>query len=91
MTNTKPRICFYVPPDAYVDGKGFVPSVVTEGEAGHAPLAGNGEFAQPYYWGTTYDEAKAHAEAENTKLGLTPDDVSAIILSSMSAQGWPNA
>lgn len=85
MTTTKPRTCFYIPPDAYVDGKGFIPSVVTENQPGHAPLAGNGAFAQPYYWGATYDEAKAHAEAENAKLGLTPDDVSDIVLSSMRA------
>jgi hypothetical protein len=81
------RTCFYIPTDAYVDGKGFIPSVVTEGEPGHAPLAGNGDLAQPWYWGMTYDEAKAHAEAENAKLGLTPDDISDIVLSSMTAQG----
>jgi hypothetical protein len=83
--NTEPRTCFYISPDSYVDGKGFVPSVVTENEPGHAPLTGNGDFAQPYYWGDTYDKAKATAEAENTKLGLTPDDVTTIVLSSMRA------
>lgn len=82
---SEPRQCFYIPADAHVDGKGFVPSLVTEGEPGHAPLVGSGAFAQPYYWGDTYDKAKATAETENTKLGLTPDDVAEIIISSMRA------
>ena len=86
-----PRRCFYVPADAYVEGKGFVPSLVIEGEAGHAPLSGNGDFAQPYYWGSTYDEATAHAAAENARIGLTPDDVTDIILSSMRASGFADA
>jgi hypothetical protein len=81
----KARTCFYIPPDAYVEGKGFIPSVVTENEPGHAPLGGNGDFAQPYYWGDTYEKAKATADAENAKLGLTADDVNDIILSSMRA------
>jgi hypothetical protein len=84
----KPRTCFYIPPDAYVEGKGFVPSLVTEGEPGHAPLAGSDELAQPWYWGNTYEDAKAIALEENGKLGLTRDDVTEIILSSMRAQGF---
>lgn len=78
------RTCFYIPNDAYVEGKGFIPSLVTENEPGHAPLVGNGEFAEPWYWGQTYKEATAIAAAENAKLGLTPDDVTAILLSSMT-------
>jgi hypothetical protein len=79
------RTCFYIPLDAYVDGKGFIPSVVTEDEPGHAPLAGNGDFAQPYYWGATYEEATAVAQAANARNGLTPGDVDTIVLSSMRA------
>lgn len=79
------RTCFFIPLDSYVEGKGFIPSVVTENEPGHAPLVGSGEFAEPWYWGHTYDEARTVADAENAKLGLTPDDVTIIILSSMGA------
>ncbi len=82
---TSPRKCFFIPVDGYVDGKGFVPSVVTENEPGHAPLIGSDNLSQPYYWGDTYDKAKAIAESENTRLGLTPGDVNNIILSSMRA------
>lgn len=80
-----PRKCFFIPTDAHVEGQGFVPSLVTEGEAGHAPLVGSGAFAEPWYWGATYEEACEHAAKENERLGLTPDEVSAIVLSSMGA------
>lgn len=82
---SEPRKCFYIPADAYVDGKGYVPSVVTEGEPGHAPLVGSGSHAEPWYWGHTYEEANTIAAKENERLGLTPDDVLNIVLSSMTA------
>lgn len=84
---TSPRRCFFIPTDAYVEGKGFVPSLVTENEPGHSPLTGNGDFAAPWYWGSTYEKAKALADTENTKLGLTADDVTEIIASSMFPHG----
>lgn len=86
----QPRKCFYIPTDAFVEGKGFVPSLVTEGEPGHSPLVGNGDFAEPWYWGDTYEKAQAIAAAENAKLGLTPDDVLTIILGSMGAGSQNN-
>lgn len=81
----KPRRCFYIPPDAYVEGRGFVPSMVTENEPGHNPLGGNGDYSQPWFWGTTYEQATAIAASQNEQLGLTPEDVTAIIASSMGA------
>lgn len=83
MTETTPRTCFYIPPDAFVEGKGFIPSIVTENEPGHAPLVGSGDLAQPWYWGLTYEEANAFAAGENERRGLTADDVTEIIASSM--------
>jgi hypothetical protein len=79
-----PRRCFYIPPDAYVEGRGFVPSMVTENEPGHAPLGGSGEYSQPWYWGADYVTATAIADTENRRLGLTPEDVAAIVISSMA-------
>jgi hypothetical protein len=79
------RRCFYIPPDAYVEGHGFIPSMVTEGEPGHVPLAGNGQFAQPWYWGHTIEKAREIAAKENERLGLSPDDVATIIASSFGA------
>jgi hypothetical protein len=82
----EPRKCFYIPADAFVPGKGWIPSLVTENEPGHAPLAGDGSyFAEPWYWGMTFQEARTIAAAENAKLGLTEQDVNDIIISSMRA------
>jgi hypothetical protein len=79
-----PRTCFYIPPDQH-DENGWIPSVVTEGEPGHAPLKGNGPCAQPWYWGKTLAEAEATADRENARLGLTRDEVLDIVLSSLRA------
>jgi hypothetical protein len=77
-----PRTCFAVFPDQR-DEHGFIPSVITENEPGHAPLTGNGTAAQPWYWGATYDEAKETCRKENEQAGLSTDDVIEITLSSM--------
>jgi hypothetical protein len=77
------RTCFYIPVDQF-DNDGYIPSVVTEGEAGHAPLTGNGPCAQPWHWGATYEEAKATCERENARLGITPEEAVEIVASSMA-------
>jgi hypothetical protein len=82
MTTT-PRTCVYVPPDGYVEGSGYVPSMVTEGEPGHAPLTGSGEFSEPWYWGHDYEKAKGIAADLNRQMGLTEADVNEIVASSM--------
>jgi hypothetical protein len=83
---TRKRACFYIPSGAFVEGHGYVPSLVTENEPGHVPLMGNGPGSAPWYWGMTYEKACEIAEAENAKLGLDPRDVMAIVASSMAAQ-----
>lgn len=64
---------------------GYVPSAIVEGEAGHAPLLGNGTGAAPWVWGTTLEAAQARCTAENARLGLTTRDVVDIRISSMRA------
>lgn len=76
------RQCFIVL-EGQCDERGYIPSLVTEGERGHAPLVGNGDFASPWYWGETIEKAKQHCRDENAKLGLTEDDVTTIVCSSM--------
>jgi len=76
--------CFYIPVDQF-DENGYIPSVVTEGEPGHAPLTGNGPHATPWYWGHTYEEARQTAERENLERGITPEDAAEIVLSSFAA------
>jgi hypothetical protein len=80
-----PRRCFWIPAEPY-DENGWVPSIVVEGKPGHTPLAGNGACARPWYWGTTYNEAKQVCERENKRtFGLSPAEALAIVFSSMNA------
>lgn len=78
------RQCFFIPVDQF-DENGYIPSMITEDEPGHAPLTGNGPASSPWYWGKTYVEAKAVAQAENERLGLDVKAVAEIIMSSMRA------
>jgi hypothetical protein len=83
--SSKKRTCVYVPETALTK-HGYVPSIVTEGEPGHSPLAGSGEGAAPWYWGHDLDKARAIAMEMNEQMGLTERDVLEIVLSSMNAQ-----
>lgn len=85
LTMTGKRKCFYIP-EGQFDDKGYIPSLVTEGEMGHAPLKGNGPFSQPWYWGKTKVEAEEIAAKENERLGLSRQDVLEIVASSMGEQ-----
>lgn len=82
--NTAPRWCFYVD-ETMVTPDGVIPSVVTEGEPGHAPMMGQGEHSSPWYWGDL-ETAKQIAADENAKRGLTPEDCNEILASSIGAQ-----
>lgn len=80
------RTCIYVPVEQYVEGKGYVPSVVTEGEPGHSPLTGQGEHSQPWFWGHDYKKACEIADDYNRRLGLSDQDVADILASSIAEQ-----
>lgn len=85
---TKKRRCYYILPtqDPEVYG-GYVPSLVTENEAGHAPLIGDGDpLSQPWVWGKTLDRANEIASTRNFQEGLSEKDVRNIIASSLRAQ-----
>lgn len=82
------RFCFYIPADAYVEDQGYRVSIVTEGEAGHAPTGtwpyeGKPGQTMPWFWGHDYEAAKRLAQQENGRLGLSDQDVFDIITSSM--------
>ena len=82
------RQCFYVAeyqPALVREYGGFVPSLVTEGMPGHQLLIGRDEYSVPWVWGETHAEAQQVADDYNAQLGLKPEDVSAIILSSKAA------
>ena len=83
------RQCFWIMADQFEEGKGYIPSLVTENEAGHQPFRG-GIDGTPYYWGKTYQEAKAAcAHANETHFGLSPEEALDIVLSSMRAGDVP--
>lgn len=66
---------------------GFIPSIVTESEPGHTPMAGNPEtHTAPYIWGATIEEARRTVDRANADLGITPDEARKIVTSSM----WPS-
>lgn len=83
----KPRKCFAIFTSQFVPGKGYVPSLVTEGEPGHQPFVGQGEESEPWYWGLEWDQACAVVDKANARdFRLTPDEAAAIVDSSITAQ-----
>ncbi len=80
------RRCFYMPAEPY-DENGWVPSLVFENIPRRIPLASSSEFAGPWYWGTSYEEASRACERENEQtFGLAATEALAIIESSLTAR-----
>jgi hypothetical protein len=81
----EPDGCFFIPAKPWKDTGKWVPSWVRRNQPGHTPFAGNGPCAEPWYWGRSYQEAQETATRENAKLGISPVQAAAIILSSVRA------
>ena len=81
---TAQRQCLYVD-ESMLQEEGYVPSMVTEGEPGYAPLAGNGPFARPWFFGQDIETARRLVDEANAKLGITPEEAHDIVMSSMRA------
>jgi len=62
--------------------KGYIPSVVYDGEVGHHPLCGDKQI-DPWYWGPL-EVAKELAKRYNEALGLTQNDVALMVAKAMS-------
>lgn len=68
------RWAYFIPRDAFVQGKGFRVSVVIAGERGHIPTGTASE--PPWFWGMTYLEAEERAAQTNAAdLNLSTTDV----------------
>lgn len=82
-----PRQCYIVLPDQH-DEKGYIPSLVTEGQPGHQPLAGDkAKLQAAWYWGTSFDNAQKYCARRNVDdFHLTEHDITTIVASSMGAQ-----
>lgn len=81
------HFCYFVPIDAFVEGRGWRVSIVVENEPGHYPTGGGGKA--PWFWGSErkdYKLAKETERAMNERIGLNERDVHRIISSSMGAQ-----
>lgn len=87
MTDTPtPRICFYIVEGQFHPEFGYIPSLVTEGEPGHSPMAGRGELSQPWYWGTDLETARRVCAMVNMEdFHLTEDEATEIVASSIGA------
>lgn len=67
-----------------VDENGYIPSMVFEGVKGHFPMKGQGEGANPWYFGKTYEGAQSVCDKVNKeKFGLDPLECAKIVCSSM--------
>lgn len=83
-STAQPRECFYISPLEYDEGRGFVPSLVVENEAGHSPMRGNGKFAEPWYWGDTIERANEVCDRVNKqRYGISHQTQMRIVASSM--------
>jgi hypothetical protein len=69
----EPRQC-YVVLQTQRDQHGYIPSLVTEGQPGHAPT--------PWHWGDTFEEAETVCAAVNARRGIDADAADEIKLSS---------
>ena len=63
----------------------YIPCAVYEDEAGYRTMRGNGEYALPWYWGTSHEACQKHCDDYNRKLGLNEKDVMEIVTSSIRA------
>lgn len=84
---TGKRQCFYID-ETMLTEHGYVPSMITENEPGHAPMTG-GPGGTPWYWGHDLAAAKKIAAESNARLGISAADALAIVLSSMTADRQP--
>lgn len=80
----QPRQCYFIP--AMQDNPhGFIPSLVTEHEAGHSPMTG-GPDQEPWYWGKTLKHAEQTCDRVNLKrFGISRNTMHRIVGSSMGA------
>jgi len=77
------KMCYTILPTQYEEGKGYIPSLVIDGEHGHRPLTGQGEFAEPWYWGPTLEDAERIAAQKNAEMGISPKEAMQMVLRSM--------
>ncbi len=82
---TDARQCFAIL-ETQQDDHGYIPSLVTENEPGHAPMTGRGEDAVPWYWGKTRERAQQVCDRINRdRYNISPKTALRILASSIGA------
>ena len=82
----QPRQCFIIL-ETQQDEHGYIPSLVTENEPGHAPMTGRDADAVPWYWGKTRERAQAVADRVNLqRYGISHKTALRIMATTMRAQ-----
>lgn len=84
------RIVAFIPIEGFVEGHGYRVAFVVEGEpffrwSGTWPYDGGPDAVMPWFWGPTYEDARAAAIEHNAKLGIDEKTAALIVLASMSA------
>lgn len=69
---------------------GFIPCLIIEGEPGHFPLSGQGEFSTPWNWGKDREKAQTLADERNKVQGLSKEDVKKLVFYSLFPDGEYN-
>lgn len=85
------RWCYYIPADGFVKGYGYRVSIVFEHESGHFPTGdwpyeGKPGQRAPWWWGNDFNDARAIAEEQNERLGISPREAAEIVASSMGVK-----
>lgn len=85
---TSKRLVAFIPIDGFVEGRGYRVAFVTEGEAGYSPTGtwpytGAVGEKMPWFWGPTYDEARAHAIEYNARMGISEADANDVVIRSV--------
>lgn len=85
-----PRTVLFVD-KSFLTPNGYVPGAVTEGIPGYGMMLGNGEFAQPWYWGDDLSQAQALAREANERMGISSAEAQRIIDESIRNQNIEEA
>jgi hypothetical protein len=85
------RWVYYIPEDAFIDGRGYRVSFVFENVDGHYPSGtwpydGSPGQTAPYFWGADRETAEACAQQANESRGISREDTARIVASSMMAR-----
>ena len=81
---TARRYCLYLTP-AMLTEAGYLPAVVVEELPGLRQIAPGSVYAQPWWWGRDWADAKRRVHQVNADLGVTPGQVRQLVFAAARA------